>query len=783
MTENRDIRRIRLSRTAEERHSPFNIDWRAELNEQQYAAVTAPLGATLVLAGAGSGKTRVIVYRIAYLIGELRINPRRIMMTTFTNKAAKSMLDRAEALIGRPAREITGGTFHSIANLVLRRYSRHIGFNSSFTILDSADQRQVMKLCRTEAGIEGSGKSFPSDRVLVDIGSAMVNTNTDLESLLSARYPHLYDQYAEIQRVLILYTERKFQSNQMDFDDLLINWLKLLQEHPGVRRRLCGRFTQLLVDEYQDVNHIQAEIVKWMNFPVTEKMMRERAETFGDPRGEEKPAVPVGDDESDVPAPLPAASASDYDSPSDSHSVSATPSDPFNAARFAGQQIDIMSTTLRTEVPEPNDDLEEPVEDSPEAPQGRSLFVVGDDAQSIFSFRGADFRNILSFPTSFPGANICKLETNYRSTPQVLDLANAILGEGPAEFKKQLVSVKPSSEDRPLLVACNSREEQAEFVCEQILSLREEHQLDYKQIAVLYRAHANRLEVELEFTRRGIPFVVRGGLRFFEQAHLKDVLSYLLVLANSHDELAWQRMLEMCDRVGPKTVAGVVGKLRVQNPLQKFIYNGVVEGVRGKAKETLGELKSFLEKLEPEALTTPPSELIRRVIDERYSDYLQMKWENWRQRLDDLEQLEIFANQFDTVTAFLAEIGLNGSFSGSELQGQEVEGADDPEEGAVTLSTIHQAKGLEWHTVFLVHVQDDVIPHRMSRTDPEGEDEERRLFYVAVTRAEQLLFMSYPMISETHDFQRIINRPSRFLTKLPDGSYDEAQLEWNDNDW
>ena len=443
-------------------------------------------------------------------------------------------------------------------------------------------------------------------------------------------------------------------------------------------------------------------------------------------------------------------------------------SDPFNAARFAGQQIDIMAATVRAEVPEPNDDLEDPVEDSPDAPDGRSLFVVGDDAQSIFSFRGADFRNILEFPHSFGNAEICKLETNYRSTPQVLDLANAILGEGPPEFKKQLVSVKPNSEDRPLLVACNSREE---------------HQLDYKQIAVLYRAHANRLEVELEFTRRGIPFVVRGGLRFFEQAHLKDVLSYLLVLANSHDELAWQRMLEMCDRVGPKTVAGVVGKLRVENPLQKFIYNGVVESVRGKAKETLGELKSFLEKLEPEALTTPPAELIRRVIDERYSDYLQMKWENWRQRLDDLEQLEIFANQFDTVTAFLAEIGLNGSFSGSELQGKEVEGADDPEEGAVTLSTIHQAKGLEWHTVFLVHVQDDVIPHRMSRTDPEGEDEERRLFYVAVTRAEQLLFMSYPMISETHDFQRIINRPSRFLTRLPDGSYDEAQLEWHDNDW
>ncbi len=785
MTEGRDIRRIRLSRTAEDRHSPFNIDWQAELNEQQHAAVSAPLGPTLVLAGAGSGKTRVIVYRIAWLIGELHINPRRIMMTTFTNKAARAMLDRAEALIGRSAREITGGTFHSIANLILRRYARYIGFNSSFTILDSADQRQVMKLCRTEAGIEGSGKSFPSDRVLVDIGSAMVNTNTDLESLLSSRYPHLYDQYQEIQRVLILYHERKFQSNQMDFDDLLINWLKLLREHREVRERLCRRFTQILVDEYQDVNHIQAAIVREMYLGLPDNW--EDSPAPADPRAGERQAVQV-EDVGDVPAPLssdPAPAPVPASAPaSDSGPAPpASASDPFNASRFAGQQIDINAVTIRAAAPEPNDDLEDPVEDSPQAPPGRGLFVVGDDAQSIFSFRGADYRNILEFPQRFHDTQICKLETNYRSTPQVLELANAILGEGPAEFQKQLVSVKPDSEDRPLLVACNSREEQAEFVCEQILSLREEHELDYKQIAVLYRAHSNRLEVELEFTRRGIPFVVRGGLRFFEQAHLKDVLSYLLVLANSHDELAWQRMLEMCERVGPKTVAGVVGKLRVENPLGKFIHNGVVESARGKAKETLGELRGFLEKLEPDALTTPPSELIRRIIEERYSDYLQMKWENWRSRLDDLEQLEIFANQFDTVTAFLAEIGLNGSFSGSELQGAEVEGADDPEEGAVTLSTIHQAKGLEWNAVFMIHVQDDVIPHRMSRSDPEGEDEERRLFYVAATRAEQLLFMSYPMISETHDFQRIINRPSRFLSNLPDGSYDEAQLEWSDSDW
>jgi DNA helicase-2/ATP-dependent DNA helicase PcrA len=408
---------------------------------------------------------------------------------------------------------------------------------------------------------------------------------------------------------------------------------------------------------------------------------------------------------------------------------------------------------------------------------------VGDDAQSIYSFRGADYENIRSFPHAFPGARVFKLETNYRSVPQVLVLANAVMDEADPQFRKELRPVKPGGAERPLLLACASVDEQAEFVAEQILRLREELGLDYRRMAVLYRAHNNRLEVELELTQRGIPFVVRGGLRFFEQAHIKDLLAYLLVLGNSRDELAWQRIMGMCRRVGPKTIAGVMTVLKRAHAeegglLGKFTMNGVADTAKGQARASLIELRDFLRTIAGVAGTLPPPDLLRRVLDGRYRHYLELQFENWRQRLDDLEQLIIFAQKFDTLLGFLSEIGLNGSFSGGEVAAGPT---DDPEEGAVTLSTIHQAKGLEWTAVFVIHCQDEVIPHRMSLFDETGIDEERRLLYVAVTRAEELLYLSYPMFTETRDFQRIVNKPSRFLAGLSEECYDQGVLEWNDS--
>jgi DNA helicase-2/ATP-dependent DNA helicase PcrA len=408
------------------------------------------------------------------------------------------------------------------------------------------------------------------------------------------------------------------------------------------------------------------------------------------------------------------------------------------------------------------------------------LFVVGDDAQSIYSFRGADYTNIRSFPDDFPRATVFKLETNYRSVPQVLKLANGILDEADPLFRKELRPVKPAAAERPVLLNCRDVSQQAEFIALQLLELREQLGYSWSDMAVLYRTHNNRLEVELELQQRGIPFIVRGGLRFFEQAHIKDLLSYLLVLANSRDELAWQRMLEMCRSVGPKTIAKVLKDLRdadedAGGPLGKFIHNGVARHARGKGRDAVQELQAFLRGITDKLESLAVPDLIKLVIEQRYQHYIELKYDNWRQRLDDLEQLMIYAGRFSTLVAFLTEVGLNGSFSGSDLSGEDTPA--DYEEGAVTLSTIHQAKGLEWRAVFVIHVQDDVIPHRMSQGDSEQEAEEQRLLYVAVTRAEELLFLSYPQLTETRDFQRIINRPSRFLAHLPKECYDLGELE------
>ncbi|MCC7477194.1 ATP-dependent helicase [bacterium] len=762
-------------------HAQWRERLKDSLNQQQLEAVTAPAGPVLVLAGAGSGKTRVITYRVAFLVGAMGVRPQQILLTTFTNKAARSMLDRVEQVVGDSARAVTGGTFHHVANLLLRRHCELLGYDRNFTILDDSDSRAVMKLSRNEVGQVSVEKAFPSERLLQDIASAVVNTHTPLDRLLTRRYPHLMEFHDSIQRVLIDYQLRKAGANQMDYDDLLVNLLRLLAPElhgasagllgpeadaplpPGVaqrdldavRREICGRYTHILVDEYQDVNHVQAEIVRRLYL------------------GESLSAEPsdVGSRKSELAGP-----------------------DSTDTADGGFVDLDVSASGFNTPQLSADSDLRPPTSDDLRllsTDSTRGLFVVGDDAQSIYSFRGADYNNIRSFPDRFTDGHVFKLEINYRSTPQVLELANAILQDGDPLFRKTLRPVKPAGAERPLLLACRDGGEQAEFVAEQILSLREDAGLKLHEMAVLYRAHNNRLEVELELTKRRIPFVVRGGLRFFEQAHIKDLLSYVVVMANSRDEIAWQRMLGMINRVGPKTIADVLVKLRgprgrfgrteddeYGGPLGRFTMNGVADSARGQAKTGLMELRDFLRGLRDEQLagTLPASDLLRRVLTERYHAYLEVTYDNWRQRLEDLEQLIVFASRFDSLAGFLSEIGLSGSFTGQEII--DSGDVDDPEEGAVTLSTIHQSKGLEWRSVFVISVQDDVIPHRMTRANPEEEDEERRLLYVAVTRAEEMLFMSYPQVTETRDFQRIINRVSRFLHDLPGKPYDEAVLEW-----
>jgi len=791
----RDISRYQLERTKQQQRIESSIDWEHELNDQQLAAVRAGGGPVLVLAGAGSGKTRVITYRVAWLLSEQRLRPQNILLLTFTNKAARSMLRRVEQVIGPQARDVTGGTFHHFANLQLRRYAKLLGYDSNFTILDETDCVQVMKLCRSERGLDKAERAFPSARLLSRMHSTMVNTALDLESLLASRFPHLMEQHADIERVFIDYMERKRQSNQMDFDDLLINLHKLLVEHPAARDKMASRFAHVLVDEYQDVNHLQADIVRRLflgatgppaapePLPSIGEQLSRQSQTSPSP---DQPTPPPGttdpnlEEGLEIIYPDETQSHSQWDEEDQKHGDEGS---EVERGQVAGTQAGGV-TAGGSEQPAAGEDMPagsgEDAELPPEYGMHRGLFVVGDDAQSIYAFRGADFENIRHFHNQFPGTRIFKLEINYRSVPQILTLANGVMDEADPQFRKELSAVKPAGDERPLLLATQDVSDQADFVAEQILALREQQGLEFRDIAVLYRAHNNRMEVELELTQRGIPFVVRGGLRFFEQAHIKDLLCYVQVVANSRDELAWQRMMQMCPRVGPVTIGKVLGALRSARDedggmLGGFINNGAAKLASGQGKKHLAQLKEFLAGLSAEAPKLGVADLITRVIEERYRAYLEVTYENYHQRLEDLEQLAVFGSRFDTLEAFLAEIGLNTDISGSRTTGEVYTGDED---GAVTLSTIHQAKGLEWRAVFIIHLSDDVLPHRMTHGQAGEEDEERRLLYVAVTRAEELLFMSYPQLTETRDFSRLINRPSRFLAELPGECYDQATLEW-----
>lgn len=833
--------RLHLTRRFAEDSAAISGRWADELNEQQLAAVTAPAGEVLILAGAGSGKTRVITYRVAFLIQERGIKPWQILLATFTNKAARNMLARVEELVGPLAREVTGGTFHHIANLLLRRHGGALGYESSFSILDESDSRSVMKLCRAEAGVERGDKAFPSDRLLCDISSALVNTSTDLETLITRRFPHLMEQYEPIQKVLTDYVLRKKASNQMDFDDLLVNLYRLLRDDSAecrlVQAELAERHRHILVDEYQDVNHLQAEIVARLyegaaaGYGTRDTGHGTEAPGLGTRdtgHGPEGPGLGTRDTGYGTEAPgygtrdtghrikslssVPTTFTESDDVPpiewGEDNSLSPGPEsrEPYPASSVPvtvdREPHPASSPSHESRTPYPGSGPEGPrsgesrSDDRRSDKTSRGLFVVGDDAQSIYSFRGADYSNIRGFPDRFREANVYKLEINYRSTPEILRLANAVLSEADPLFRKTLSPVRTSNGEKPLLLACRDADEQAEFVSTQVLRLREDSGLDWKDMAVLYRAHNNRLEVELNFTRRRIPFVVRGGLRFFEQAHIKDLLSYAIVLTNSRDELAWQRMLGMCQRVGPKTIAEVLSKLRHREsapdpyggPLGRFCLNGVADSLRGQGKASLTELRDYLRQLRnvsgvdtPEAQRIPPSDLLRRIFDERYKDYLEVQYENWRQREDDLLQLITYAQRFDTLPGFLSEVGLA---SGVNDTAHNSVSEAEREEGAVTLSTIHQAKGLEWNVVFLIQCQDDVIPHRLALADPDGEDEERRLFYVAVTRAEEQLFMSFPQMTESNDYsgyglRRFVTRPSRFVSGVDKNLYEEAVLEWD----
>jgi DNA helicase II / ATP-dependent DNA helicase PcrA len=699
------IRRYTLKQPAKVRKQ-YRVRYEDELNSEQLEVVMAGEGPLLVIAGAGSGKTRTLTYRVSRLI-EDGVDPTEILLLTFTNKASREMLSRVEELVTIDTRRIWGGTFHSIGNRLLRQHAQTIGYRPNFTILDTEDAKEMMESAIFAAGIKTLDKRFPKGDVLLDVYSFLINTRTPLELHLEQNYPHFALYNGEILDVFRHYRERKREANAMDFDDLLVNWKLLLDDHPEAGEALKRRFRYLLVDEYQDTNTLQAEVV------------------------------------------------------------------------------DAMASVRR------------------------NVMVVGDDAQSIYSFRGASFENILTFPLRFPEAQIYKLETNYRSTRQILELANASIANNRYQFSKELRAVRGDGPD-PAVVGVDDVFEQAAFVAQRILELRDEGE-SLADIAVLYRSHYQSLELQIELTRRLIPYEIRSGVRFFEQAHIKDVLAYLKIVTNPRDELSWKRVLKLYPKVGEKTAAEVWGRIgTAANPLDAFVGGALTSAGRG----VTASLKSFREVLNliaSESMQHNPSESIRVVIERGYADYARSKFANAQARLDDLEQLSQYALRYESVTELLEEVALANPIAGEDTA------VVGPEDEKIVLSSVHQAKGLEWRIVFVIWLADGRFPNQRAMRVPggivrlpshevpealrqlvggmagearvmsssstdapapteitiPGEEEERRLFYVAVTRARQELYLVFPVMARDRGGMDVLMEPSRFVRELPGELYEK----------
>lgn len=675
--------------------SPVKINYAAELNPQQCAAVTAPPGPALVIAGAGSGKTRTLIYRVAYLI-ENGVPPSNILLVTFTNKAAREMLDRVTNLLPNDTTGLWSGTFHSIGNRLLRQHPEAAGFRSGFSIMDREDQKEMIDSVLQAAGIDTKDKKFPKGDVLADIFSYSINTESSIEEVLSEKYPYFLELPDQMIAVQKKYESRKKAANSLDFDDLLVKPLRMLEQNPEIAKFYQNQFQFILVDEYQDTNKIQADF------------------------------------------------------------------------------IDVLS-----------------------AYHG-NVMVVGDDAQSIYSWRGADFQNIIRFPQRYPSANVYKIETNYRSVPEILRVANSAISANIHQFSKELQSSRDNTELKPALVHLRDTSQQALFVAQRIQELRD-NGMELNEIAIIYRAHYHSMEIQMELTRHEIPFQITSGIRFFEQAHIKDVAAFLKFVVNPSDELAFKRFVRLLPGIGarsaeqlwaqvalkisssshkgtdPEDARNVVptGTIPIGNDLPVLLGTIFrrVEKVPTKAKSGWEQLAHIMDEIAPGGKPGSPSQMLASVIEAIYDDYLQENFANYEQRREDLKVLENYARQYTDAHEFLDQLAL---LSTLEME-SEIEASENGE-GKVTLSTVHQAKGLEWKVVFVVWMADGMFPSARSLDLEASIEEERRLFYVAVTRARDELYLTWPLMRLNAGYGEMFQRRSRFLNELPAELLEEWQI-------
>jgi len=628
----------------------FVINYKNELNPAQYEAASAVEGSYLIIAGAGTGKTRTLVYRVSRLV-EIGYDPKSIVLLTFTRKAASEMMNRAAILLDNRCSKIQGGTFHSFANLTLRKYAQAAGLDSSFTILDQGDSEDVINLIRSQAGLISKEKRFPNKETLFKVFSLSVNTGRAVEEIIIENYPHFEEQLDKILGIQKIYTEYKRKNNLLDYDDLLVYHRDFLMSLSPAAKSFLSTLNFILVDEYQDTNKLQAEVVKGL-------------------------------------------------------------------------------TQLRNNV-----------------------MVVGDDSQSIYAFRGANFKNIIEFPKLFPGTKIIKLEENYRSIQPILDFTNQIIKGAVEKYDKHLYTHK-SGGNLPVIIAASTENLQSKFIVEKILDLREEG-VPLGEIAVLFRSSFFSFDLEIELTKANIPFLKFGGMKFVETAHIKDVLAFLRIAANPKDVVSWYRVLLLHEGVGPKTAQKILDELATA----RLTIKGNPDAVTNfRYNENIARLFQLLYQLHTKQML--PSEKAQLVVDYYYPLFKE-KYDDYNKRYKDLEIFLNITENYKSLDSLLADMAIEPVIdSVIDIE------SPDKEEEYLTLSTIHSAKGLEWHTVFIIHAVEGYFPSSRSVESLEQLEEERRLMYVASTRAKQNLFVTYPMNLFDRAAGMTFSKPSRFITEM-----------------
>ncbi len=639
----------------------FSINYREELNDSQFEAASAVNGAYLVIAGAGTGKTRTLVYRVSRLI-EMGYDPKSILLLTFTRKSAREMMDRATKLLDNRCSKINGGTFHSFANLTLRKYGKAIGLNPNFTILDQGDSEDVINLIRGKMDVAKLKKRFPNKKTLLKVISLSINTSRTVNNIIADDYPHFIEQIEKALEIKTKYIQYKSSNSLLDYDDLLLYLLKLLTSKGDVANQLLSSINFIMVDEYQDTNKLQADIVKAL----------------------------------------------------------AT----FNS----------------------------------------NVMVVGDDSQSIYSFRGADFKNIMNFPTLFNDVKLIKLEENYRSTKEILNLANHLLEFAVEKYPKEL-HTNISDGELPAIISAANDNMQSRFIVERILELREEG-VPISDIAVLFRSAYHSFNLEVELNKASIPFVKIGGLKFIETAHIKDALAFVRIAMNPKDLISWYRILLLHEGIGPKRAQLIMEEISNMDFLSSDFLKLKEEKLFAKVIPLFKLISSLLD----DRYKLPYDKLV--LIYEYYDALFEAKYDDFNKRRKDLEALNNIASNYDNTTTFLADMVLEPPRD--SVSDVDVEDNDDEQ---LTISTIHSAKGLEWHSVFIMHAMDGFFPSTQSFDKQATIEEERRLMYVAVTRAKRNLFISYP----TNIFDRYngytIAMPSRFIANVPETLAEEWIIE------